>query len=285
MTSVTEALRAARERFGEADTAALDAELLLAHALGRSRTWLRAWPERQLDPDPRDRYEALVARRAAGEPVAYLLGRREFWSLELEVSPAVLIPRPETELLVEAVLDALRERQGPRVLDLGAGSGCIALALARERPDAVVVGVESSAEALAVARRNAGRLGLHHVEFLQGDWLASVGDARFDAIVSNPPYVPSDDPHLQQGDLRFEPAAALDGGPGGLDAIRAIVSAAPRHLAAGGLLALEHGHDQGEAVAGLLRARGLEAITLHADAAGLDRVTTATLADRGRPQA
>lgn len=281
MSSVAEALRAARGRFAGIDTAALDAELLLAHVLGRSRTWLRAWPEHRLDPGQQDRYEALVMRRAAGEPVAYLLGRREFWSLELEVGPAVLIPRPETERLVEAVLEALRGREGPRILDLGTGSGCVALALARERPDATVVGVEASADALAVARRNAGRHGLHHVEFLQGDWLDPVGGAHFDAIVSNPPYVRSDDPHLRQGDVRFEPAAALDGGPDGLDAIRALAERAPSHLVPGGLLALEHGFDQAAAVAGLLRGRGLETITLHADAAGMDRVTTATLPVRG----
>lgn len=192
----------------------------------------------------RARFEALLARRQAGEPVAYLLGRQGFWSLELEVSPATLIPRPETELLVELALARLPAGQSLRVADLGTGSGAIALALARERPQAHVVATDASAEALTVARRNAARLGLGRVEFRDGDWLVPLAQERFDLIASNPPYIEQDDPHLAQGDLRFEPPAALASGADGLDAIRVIVRDAGRHLHPGGWLLLEHGWNQ-----------------------------------------
>jgi len=275
MTSVNEALRIARSRFTQSSTPALDAELLLAHALGRKRAWLHAWPEAQLTAPDLEAFEELVTRRAVGEPVAYLLGEREFWSLGLEVTPDVLIPRPETEGLVEAALAHLRAHAvtEPAILDVGTGSGCVALALAHERPDARVTALDASGPALAVARRNAERLGLLNVEFVLGEWFLPLGARRFDVIVSNPPYVPSEDPHLRAGDVRFEPVTALDGGSDGLDALRELAAAAPHHLVPGGLLAVEHGPDQAQPVAALFRDAGLVDIDALADAAGLARIT------------
>jgi release factor glutamine methyltransferase len=275
VSSVTASLGAARTRLSASPTPRLDAELLLAQALGCHRTRLHAWPEAEVASQARARFDTLLERRAAGEPVAYLLGEREFWSLALEVTPDVLIPRPETETLVAAVLedDGVRAATSPRLLDLGTGSGCIALALAQERPDAAITAVEQAQAALAVARRNGARHGHGNVEFWAGHWFAPLEGRRFDAIIANPPYVASADPHLQSGDVRFEPTAALDGGPDGLDALRAIAAEAPAHLASSGLLAVEHGADQGADVARLLAAAGLVEVACRADAAGLDRVT------------
>lgn len=277
MTSVTEALAEARARFIHSDSPALDAELLLAHVLGRRRSWLHAWPQVRIDTPALERFEELVARRAVGEPIAYLLGRREFRSLELEVTPDVLIPRPETECLVDIVLDHLRGAaiREPEILDMGTGSGALAIALAHGRPDARVSAVDANESALAVARRNAQRHGVNNVDLVQGRWFRPLGRRRFAVIVANPPYVASHDPHLNRGDVRFEPITALDGGPDGLDALREIAAAAPHYLKPGGLVAVEHGHDQAEAVAALFGAEGLVDIELHRDAAGLARVTTA----------
>jgi release factor glutamine methyltransferase len=274
MTDVRRALSIAAAQFAGSPTPRLDAELLLAEALERPRTWLHAWPEAELDGATMGRLEELVARRAVGEPIAYLLGRREFWSLELEVGPDVLIPRPETEGLVEAVLTHLKEAriERPRILDLGTGSGCIALALARERLEDAVTAVDAAPGALAVARRNIERKAARNVELLEGRWFEPVAGRVFDAIVSNPPYVRGDDPHLDQGDVRFEPRAALEGGPDGLDAIRALAAGAPAHLAPGGLLALEHGADQARDVLALLGEQGLLELGVRPDAAGLARV-------------
>ncbi len=275
--TVGAALAQARDRLDASPSPALDAELLLAHVLGRGRSFLHAWPEAELDTAARARFADLLERRATGEPVAYLLGRREFWSLELEVTPDVLIPRPETEGLIEITLADLAARGigEPALLDLGTGSGCLALALASELSAARVTAIESSPEALAVARRNAARQGLTAVEWLQGEWLAPVAARRFDVIVSNPPYVRSDDPHLEAGDVRFEPRSALDGGPDGLDAIRVLAREAGGHLAPGGLLAIEHGADQAEAVADLLATAAWRDIRMRPDLAGLPRFTLA----------
>ncbi len=276
MTRVDEALASARTRLTASPTARLDAELLLADTLDRPRTWLHAWPEAELEPGAAEGFDQRIARRAAGEPIAYLLGEREFWSLTFTVSPDVLIPRPETEGLVRAALDHLRATAAtePRVLDLGTGSGCVAVALAHERPDAHVTAVESAGPALGIARANAARHGTVNVEFLDGSWFAPLGARRFDVIVSNPPYIASGDPHLAEGDVRFEPAGALDGGPDGLEALREIASGTPHHLEPGGLVAVEHGMDQGEAVAALFAGEGLVAIETHHDDAGLARITS-----------
>jgi release factor glutamine methyltransferase len=270
--NVRDLLASASRRLGGAD-ARLDAELLLAHALGVSRARLYAWPEDEPDTVQRAAFERLVEAREQGEPIAYLTGRREFWSLELRVTPHVLIPRHETELLVELALERIPRDRAFRIADLGTGSGAIALALARERPLARVTATDASATALDVARGNAERLGVGNVGFAAGDWYAALGDARFDLIVSNPPYVAADDAHLAQGDLRFEPASALASGADGLDAIRHIVAGAPAHLADGGALLLEHGFDQSVRVRALLDAAGFVDVRSVRDAAGHERVT------------
>ena len=255
------------------DDARAEAELLLAHVLGRTRAWLFAWPESVPDASQRDAFDRLVAARARGEPVAYLLGRRAFWSLDLAVTPAVLIPRPETELLVELALARLPDDRECAVADLGTGSGAIALSIARDRPRARVLATDASTAALDVARANAVRLGIGNIAFAQGDWCAALGDARFDAIVSNPPYIEAADPHLGQGDLRHEPLSALASGIDGLDAIRSIVAHAPDHLVPGGWLLLEHGWNQAGRVRELLAARGFAATGSQRDGNGHERVT------------
>jgi len=245
-----------------------EARLLLRHVLGVTHAALEAHPERKVSPADTANFQALVSRRAAGEPVAYLTGRREFFGLEFHVTPAVLIPREETELLVEIAV----EKPARRILDLGTGSGCLAIAVARELPQAQVTAVDASAAALAVARENAARHGVA-VRFLQGDWFAPLEGERFDLILANPPYVAEADPHLALGDVRFEPRSALAAGPDGLDDIRRIVAAAAAHLVAGGRLFFEHGYDQAQAVAALLAQAGFVAIEQRRDLAGIPRVT------------
>lgn len=254
-----------------AGTAALEAHLLLAHVLGITRERLLSHPERALDAPVAQRYATLIARRAAGEPLAYLTGRREFWSLELAVTPAVLIPRPETELLVERALSL-----GPaaaRVADLGTGSGAIALAIARERPRWHIVATDISAPALAVARGNAAALSLGQIEFLEGSWFEPLGAARFELLVSNPPYVGADEPALGCPALAFEPPLALTPGPDGLAALRSLTRGASAHLAPGGWLLLEHGATQGEALRRELVAAGFTHVRSHPDLAGHERMT------------
>ncbi|MEO7243620.1 MAG: peptide chain release factor N(5)-glutamine methyltransferase [Rubrivivax sp.] len=255
--------------------ARLDAQLLLAAALDCPRAWLLGHGDALLAPAVARRFDAEGRRRAAGEPLAYLTGRREFHGLLFEVTPAVLVPRPETEHLVEwglELLDAeLGNRRAPRVADLGTGSGAIALALAAAWPAAGVVAVERSEAALAVARRNGGALGIP-VDWRSGDWWrALAGDDGFDLVLSNPPYVAAGDPHLAA--LAHEPLSALVAGDDGLDALRTIVAGAPPRLAAGAWLLLEHGHEQGAAVRALLEARGFERVSTRADLAGLPRCT------------
>ncbi len=281
---IADLLRAARQRLA-GPQAALEAQALLAHVLGRPRSHLLAWPERPVAAAAAARFRTLLARRAAGEPLAYLTGEREFWSLPLRVTPAVLIPRPETELLVELTLAQLPA--GPcGVADLGTGSGAIALALASERPAWRLDASDASAAALAVARDNARRLDLAaRVAFHHGPWYAALPrGVRYHALVSNPPYVASGDPHLTRGDLPFEPRAALAAGPDGLAALRALVDGAPDRLHPGGWLLLEHGHDQGAAVRALLRARGFVAVATHRDLAGLPRATLGRLPHAALPR-
>lgn len=255
------------------DSPRLDAELLLAAALSRPRSYLHAWPERVPEPEQNSRFNAWLDRRRAGEPAAYILGRREFWSLELDVTPDTLIPRPETELLVELALGHLPADRSLDIADLGTGSGAIALALAVERPMARIVATDCSPAVLTIARGNARRLAIGNVEFRQGDWCAPLAGERFDLIASNPPYVAAADPRWREGELRFEPPAALVAGADGLDALRAIVLQAPDHLKPGGWLLLEHGYDQGEAVPALLWERGLVDVSDYRDAAGVSRTS------------
>ena len=278
MIRVADALAALRARLAAASpSAGLDAELLVAEVLGAGRASLAADPDRGLAPEELLALESLVRRRLAGEPVAYLTGRREFWSIELEVSPDVLVPRPETELLVERALAAIAGLENPAVLDLGTGSGAIAIAIAAERPDAAVTATDVSAAALLASRRAMPpRLGLRNLRFREGAWYTPLAGARFDAIVSNPPYVAAGDPALDA--LTHEPRLALVGGSDGLAALTAVASGAPRHLAPGGWLLVEHGASQGDAVRGLLRSAGLEKIATRADLAGLDRVTEGAMA-------
>jgi release factor glutamine methyltransferase len=272
LSDVRTLLAAAAERLG-GDEARTECELLLAHALGRTRAWLFAWPEYAASDAQRDAFERLVDARCAGAPVAYLLGRRGFWSFDLAVSPAVLIPRPETELLVELALERVPTGEACALADLGTGSGAIALALAHERPQARVVATDASAAALAVAHANAQRLGIGNVRFVHGDWYAPLGAARFALIASNPPYIAADDPHLARGDLRHEPLSALASGHDGLDAIRAIVGGAPPHLLPQAWLLIEHGWEQGEAVRRLFAQRGFDDVHSVRDVAGHERVT------------
>jgi release factor glutamine methyltransferase len=250
-----------------------EARALLAAALGVRRERLVAYPERAVPDDAGELFARFTERRRAGEPLAYLLGVREFYGREFAVGPAVLIPRPETELLVELALHRVARAEAPRIVDLGTGSGCIAITLALELPHAAVTAIERSAEALHLARRNAQRLGAH-IELLQGDWYAPLeAERRFDAIVANPPYVAVGDPHLHEGDLRFEPALALTDGSDGLACLRAVVAGAPAHLAAAGWLGVEHGYNQGAAARELFAAAGFQDIATVRDAAGIERVT------------
>jgi release factor glutamine methyltransferase len=251
----------------------LDAQLLLAHALGTTRGRLLSHPELVVEAPAARRYAALIARRAAGEPLAYLTGTRDFWSLRLTVSPAVLVPRPETELLVERALGLRAAREG-RVVDLGTGSGAVALALASERPHWQLTATDMSAEALAVARANAAQLGIR-VEFREGSWFEPLAGRRFDLVVSNPPYVAADDPAMRSGALAHEPRVALTPGADALACLRAIVHAAPQHLVRGGWLLLEHGAQQGEAVRAELVLAGFSYVRSHRDLAGHERVTEA----------
>ena len=273
MQSIGALLNAATQRLHAVSSSArLDAELLLAAALGKPRSFLHAWPEHIPPASARAQYAAWLARRSSSEPVAYLLGKREVWSLELAVNADTLIPRPETELLVELALERLAPARALTIADLGTGSGAIALALASERPQLRIIATDCSAAALAVAERNAQRLHLTaQVAFRIGDWCVALAGEAVSLIVSNPPYICSAEPCWQEGALRFEPPLALVAGADGLAALRTIIANAPHHLLANGWLLVEHGHTQGTAVAELLRERGFVAVSTHRDAAGIWR--------------
>lgn len=273
--STVEALLRAGVRLleGRSPSPRLDAEVLLAHALGWSRAGLFARRDEPLAADQAERCLALLAARQSGRPVAHLTGRREFWSLELHVTPDVLTPRPDTETLVERALERIPAGAPARVLDLGTGSGAVALAIAAERPAAAVTATDASPAALAVAAGNAQRLGLARVAFTTGDWLHAVAGTRFDVVVSNPPYLADADWATTDPELDFEPRAALAAGADGLDDLRRIVAATPAHLAPGGWLLLEHGATQGPAVRALLAAAGFTGVLTTPDLAGHPRVT------------
>lgn len=249
-----------------------EARLLLCHRLGRTPAWLAAHGDDPFDAAQRESFQTLIARRAAGEPIAYLCGEKEFHGRDFLASPAVLIPRPETELLVDLALVKAKGIKRPRLLDLGTGSGCVAITLALECRQARVSAADASTAALSVARGNSHRLGAV-VKFTESDWFAAFHAECFDVIVANPPYVAADDSHLKQGDLRFEPLGALISGPDGLEAIRQIIAAAPEHLLSGGWLLFEHGYDQAEAVARLLATADFTEIEQHRDLAGIVRVS------------
>ena len=250
-----------------------EAEILLAHALGTERAWLFAHADYVPDTQAETRFQELMDARRHGQPIAYLLGQRGFWTLDLKVSRDVLIPRAETELLVELALERIPADVTFEVADLGTGSGAIALAIASERPVARILATDLSAAALEIARSNAADLAIDNVEFAQGDWCAALAGRRFDLIVSNPPYIAADDVHLAQGDLRFEPSSALASGADGLDAIRAIVEAAPMHLRPSAWLLFEHGYDQGERARAILEQHGFLCIETWRDIAGNDRIS------------
>jgi len=270
--TITDAIRFASAQF-QSESARLDAELLLCHVLGVNRSWLFAWPDKNIKGDQQRRFDALVARRAKGEPIAHILGEREFWSLTLKVTPDTLIPRPDTEVLVEQVLRRLPEDSALKVADLGTGSGAIALAIARERPRCRVVATDLSAAALAVAQENARRHRISNVEFRLGRWCEALGGEQFDLIVSNPPYIAEDDSHLAEGDVRFEPRSALVSGRDGLDDIRQISREARELLLNAGWLLLEHGYDQGGNVRSILQENGYKNVVTWCDLAGNERVT------------
>jgi len=250
----------------------LEARILAAYALKVERPWISAHENDDIDPRAGREIEELLRRRRAGEPIAYLTGEREFYGLSLAVSPAVLIPRPETELLVDCALPLLRD--GGRVLDLGTGSGAIAIAIAKNCPAAEVIACEASEEALRIARANALRHGAK-VKFVRSDWFAAFRSERFDLVVSNPPYIALDDPHLEMGDLRYEPREALIAGKDGLECLEAIAAGAREHLQPGGCLMMEHGHDQGEASVRLLAGLGYTKVQDHRDMAGIGRTVQA----------
>lgn len=261
------------QRFSDSNSAALDADCLLCAVLSCTRTYLRTWPEQELTPEQVALVEQLAVRREQGEPVAYILGVREFWSLPLQVSPATLIPRPDTEALVEWALTLLTDKGlGQKALDLGTGTGAIALALKSELPALGMWALEREPAALDLARRNAARLGFA-VNFLASDWFSALNERGFQLIVSNPPYIDAADPHLSRGDVRFEPHTALVADDDGLADIRQIIDQAPEYLAPGGWLLLEHGWQQAEAVRELLQARGFQTVVTKQDLGGQDRVS------------
>ena len=256
-------------------TPRIDVEALALHVFQLTRAALMTRAADTPTPADSERFRACIERRHAGEPVAYITGRREFWSLDLAVSPATLIPRPETELLVEQALAHIPADAAHIVIDLGTGSGAIALAIAHERPSARVVGTDCSRDAIAIATANAARLHLTNVELRHGDWFTPLADLRAHVIVSNPPYVRADDPHLTRGDVRFEPREALASGENGLDAIRRIITTAPQYLTQGGWILLEHAPDQAPAVTALLRQYGFVDDARHTDLLGNNRLSMA----------
>lgn len=275
MTIIASLLRGAQ--LPDSPTARLDIELLLAAAIGKSRSYLHTWPERIVSSEAAATFATYLQRRSEGEPVAYILGQQGFWKLDLEVAPHTLIPRPDTELLVEVALELLPATP-LQVLDLGTGSGAIALALASERGGWQVTAVDRVPEAVALAERNRQRLQLDNAKVLASHWFDALQGQRFALIVSNPPYIAEQDPHLAAGDVRFEPSSALVAGSDGLDDLRQIITQAPQHLLPGGWLLLEHGYDQAAAMRELLARHGFEQIQSRTDLGGHERISLGRLA-------
>ena len=260
-------------QWGRQQVDSLEAELLLAFAIKKPRVHLHTWPEQEASSEQLSTYQKLIQLRIQGEPVAYLTGQREFWSQELQVTSATLIPRPETETLVECALTLINNIKQPQIADLGTGSGAIAIALATERQDAVITATDSSLDALTVAKQNALNLKLTQIQFLHTSWCSDLAVNNFDLIASNPPYIASDDPHLKQGDLRFEPVSALSSGADGLDDIRIICPGAYQCLKSGGWLILEHGYDQAESVLAILESNSYINCGQTNDINGIPRVS------------
>jgi release factor glutamine methyltransferase len=271
MTIIASLLRSAE--LPDSPTARLDVELLLAAALGKPRSFLHTWPERIVSSEAAHTFEAYLRRRRTGEPVAYILGLQGFWNIDLEVATHTLIPRPETEMLVETALELLPGAIPHRLLDLGTGTGAIALSLAKDRPQWTITAVDRVDEAVDLAERNRQRLNLDNAAVMKSHWFSALERQRFDLIISNPPYIASGDPHLAQGDVRFEPSSALVAGVDGMDDLRVIVSEATAHLEPGGWLLLEHGYDQGAAVRDLLNGHGFEQIQTRRDLGDNERIT------------
>ncbi|RMT37657.1 Release factor glutamine methyltransferase [Pseudomonas syringae pv. spinaceae] len=271
MTIIASLLRSAE--LPDSPTARLDIELLLAAALGKPRSFLHTWPERIVSTEAAVAFAGYLQRRRTGEPVAYILGQQGFWKLDLEVAPHTLIPRPETEMLVEAALELVPAFAPAQVLDLGTGTGAIALALANDRQQWKVTAVDRVPEAVALAERNRQRLQLDNAQVLNSHWFSALEGRQFDLIISNPPYIADADPHLSAGDVRFEPSSALTAGADGLDDLRTIITDAQAHLNADGWLLLEHGYDQGPAVRELLTRHGFERIQTRRDLGEHERIT------------
>ena len=269
--SIKQLLEQATRRLNT-ESARLDAEVLLGHVLQKPRSHFHAWPEKRLPADSLEQFDQLLQRRLKGEPVAYLTGKREFWSLVLSVTTDTLIPRPETETLVAQALQRIPADRPQLIADLGTGSGAIALAIARERPRCQIIATDIDTAALETARLNARRLGINSIVFHCGDWCEPLTGMQLDMIVSNPPYIAEADPHLLSGDVRFEPRTALAAGPQGMNDLRRIAHCAVNHLQAGGWLLMEHGYDQGAKVRRLLEGAGFREVIDYTDDAGQDRL-------------
>lgn len=276
--SIAELVAAGREQLANcSDSAKLDAQVLLSFVLDKPTSYLLAWPEKSVSVEIVERFIELVERRLQGEPIAYIIGEREFWSLPLKVSPATLIPRPDTEILVELVLDHYLVQSNLRCLDLGTGTGAIALALASEQPNWQVEAIDFNPDAVLLAQTNAKNLAIGNVDIYQSDWFSAVSSTKeFDVIVSNPPYIDQDDPHLSQGDVVFEPNSALVAADNGLADIRHIATQAKSYFIAGGRLYIEHGYQQGRAVRDLLRELGYRDVVTAKDYSGNDRISYGT---------
>lgn len=274
MANVSELLKHSDQLQSTSDSPQLDCELLLCYLLDVDRTWLRTWPEKEVSKSLEAKFCALLEKRVQGQPIAYLVGSRGFWSMDLQVSTDTLIPRPETELLVELAL-GLKLPKNSYGLDLGTGTGAVVLALATERPDMNFTAVDSQVGAVSLANKNCQNLGLSNVAIFQSDWFDSVQliDNQFDLIISNPPYISANDPHLQQGDVRYEPNTALVSGIDGLDDLQKIIAKSPAYLKSDGWLLLEHGFDQGAAVVRLMSRAGFKKVVTHKDYNQIDRVT------------
>lgn len=275
-TTVAQCLQLAPELERLSDSARLDIEIILCHILQKNRTWLFTWPDKALDETQQQLFNDFFQRRKNGEPIAHIIGLREFWSLPLAVNNSTLIPRPDTELLVEVTLELFAQDKPDQVrqcLDLGTGTGAIVLALASEKPHWQLLGVDKSAEAVALAKQNCVQLQFNHVHIRQSDWFAQIDVCEFDVIVSNPPYIDPQDPHLDQGDVRFEPRSALIADNHGLADIELIIREGWNYLRNDSWLLLEHGYDQGAAVRDLLSARGFVAVETRRDLGGNERIT------------